>query len=107
MCEYYHCFSGDCRADYEFCLVTLPTMGYCQAVYIVNVTSLKVELRSKGCQTMKGNLLDISSECHIDNHLDSPAGAILECTCNGILCNQNITFTNPTRHAKYGEPFLR
>ena len=78
-------------------------MGYCQAVYIVNATTMKVELHSKGCQILFGNLLDINSECHIDNHLDSPAGAVLECTCNGSLCNQNITFTHPTRHAEYGK----
>ena len=102
MCERYHCSSGDCIADYEFCFVALPTMGYCQAVYIVSATTMKVKLLSKGCQTVSGNLLGITTECHIDNHLDSPAGAILECTCNGNLCNQEITFTNPTRHAQYG-----
>ena len=105
MCERYNCSSdGDCRADYEYCSVTLPTTGYCRAEYIVNATTMKIELYSKGClQIQYENLFNISSECHIDNHLDSPAGAVLVCTCNGSLCNQNITFTHPTRHAKYGE----
>ena len=103
MCDHYHCSSGDCSLGYEYCSVTPPTMGYCRAVYVVNTTTTKVELSSKGCQTQyDGNPQDIGSECHIDNQLDGPAGTLLECTCNGNLCNQNISFTHPTRHAKYG-----
>ena len=111
ICEKYDCSPGNldqCYHGYQLCPESKNGQKpYCVSQYEIN-EDLRLELLKKGCEYEELPSYNCyeNQECHIDNPLEGNANEFFFCCCGNSLCNQNDTFTHPTRHVSYGKLYF-
>jgi activin receptor type-2B len=91
-CEEYTCgeYSNECYYGYQDC--PPGENSFCMANYHYNASIQKYQLVKKNCTTVTE-----AGWCREDCHIQTGFNDDQFCCCSGDLCNQNVTFSDPSK----------